>query len=124
YGLDESKPFGEDVFYYLTVYNEPVAQPAEPADLDVSALLTGMYRFNQYETAEGDDVPRVQLLASGVALPWIRKAQQILAEEYSVAADIWSVTSWNELRREAVAVEEYNLLNPDEDERVPFITEQ
>ncbi len=124
YGLDKDKPYGEDIFYYLTVYNEPVAQPAEPKDLDVAALLKGMYRFEEYQTAAGDDVPRVQLLGSGVALPWIRKAQQILAEEYSVAADIWSVTSWNELRRDAIAAEEHNLLHPDEPEQVPFITEQ
>jgi pyruvate dehydrogenase E1 component len=124
YGLDKDKPFGEDVFYYLTVYNEPVQQPAEPENLDVAGLLKGMYRFNEYETAEGDDVPRVQLLGSGVALPWVRKAQQILAEEYSVAADIWSVTSWNELRRDAVRAEEHNLLHPDEPEQVPFVTEQ
>ncbi|WP_202885628.1 pyruvate dehydrogenase (acetyl-transferring), homodimeric type [Kribbella sandramycini] len=124
YGLDNDKPYGEDVFYYLTVYNEPVAQPAEPENLDVAALLKGMYRFEEYQTASGDDVPRVQLLGSGVALPWIRKAQQILAEEYSVAADIWSVTSWNELRRDAVAAEEHNLLHPDEPEQVPFVTEQ
>ncbi len=124
YGLDKDKPFGEDVFYYLTVYNEPVAQPAEPENLDVAGLLKGMYRFEEYQTAEGDDVPRVQLLGSGVALPWVRKAQQILAEEYSVAADIWSVTSWNELRRDAVAAEQHNLLHPEEPEQVPFITEQ
>ena len=124
YGLDKDKPFGEDVFYYLTVYNEPVPQPAEPENLNVAALLKGLYRFNEYETAEGDDVPRVQLLGSGVALPWVRKAQQILAEEYSVAADIWSVTSWNELRRDAVAAEQHNLLHPEEPERVPFVTEQ
>jgi pyruvate dehydrogenase E1 component len=124
YGLDADKPYGEDVFFYLTVYNEPVAQPAEPADLDVAALLKGMYRFNEYETAEGDDVPRVQLLASGVGLPWVLKAQQILAEQYSVAADIWSVTSWNELRRDAIAAEQHNLLHPDEPEQVPFVTEQ
>jgi pyruvate dehydrogenase E1 component len=124
YGLDKDKPYGEDVFYYLTVYNEPVPQPAEPEDLDVAALLKGMYRFSEYETAEGDDVPRVQLLGSGVALPWVRKAQQILAEDYSVAADIWSVTSWNELRRDAIAAEEHNLLHPDEPEQVPFVTEQ
>ncbi len=124
YGLDKDKPFGEDVFYYLTVYNEPVAQPAEPENLDVAGLLKGMYRFDEYQTAEGDDVPRVQLLGSGVALPWVRKAQQILAEEYSVAADIWSVTSWNELRRDAVAAEEHNLLHPEEPEQVPFVTEQ
>ncbi|WP_442913923.1 pyruvate dehydrogenase (acetyl-transferring), homodimeric type [Kribbella sp. NBC_00482] len=124
YGLDKDKPFGEDVFYYLTVYNEPVAQPAEPENLDVAGLLKGMYRFEEYQTAEGDDVPRVQLLGSGVALPWVRKAQQILAEQYSVAADIWSVTSWNELRRDAVAAEQHNLLHPEEPEQVPFITEQ
>ncbi|MFC9693242.1 pyruvate dehydrogenase (acetyl-transferring), homodimeric type [Kribbella sp. NPDC056951] len=124
YGLDKDKPYGEDIFYYLTVYNEPVAQPAEPKDLDVAALLKGMYRFEEYQTAAGDDVSRIQLLGSGVALPWIRKAQQILAEEYSVAADIWSVTSWNELRRDAIAAEEHNLLHPDEPEQVPFITEQ
>jgi pyruvate dehydrogenase E1 component len=124
YGLDADKPVGEDVFYYLTVYNEPVAQPAEPDNLDVNGLLKGMYRFNEYQTAEGDDVPRVQLLGSGVALPWVQKAQQILAEEYSVAADIWSVTSWNELRRDAVAAEQHNLLHPEEPEQVPFVTEQ
>ncbi|MEU4197720.1 pyruvate dehydrogenase (acetyl-transferring), homodimeric type [Kribbella sp. NPDC026611] len=124
YGLDKDKPYGEDVFYYLTVYNEPVHQPAEPEGLDVAALLKGMYRFNEYETAEGDDVPRVQLLGSGVSLPWVLKAQQILAEEYSVAADIWSVTSWNELRRDAIAAEQHNLLHPEEPEQVPFVTEQ
>lgn len=124
YGLDADKPVGEDVFYYLTVYNEPVAQPVEPENLDVDGLLKGMYRFNEYQTAEGDDVPRVQLLGSGVALPWVLKAQQILAEEYSVAADIWSVTSWNELRRDAVAAEQHNLLHPEEPEQVPFVTEQ
>ncbi|MFF0340332.1 pyruvate dehydrogenase (acetyl-transferring), homodimeric type [Kribbella sp. NPDC004875] len=124
YGLDDAKPFGEDVFYYLTVYNEPVAQPAEPENLDVAGLLKGMYRFNEGQTADGDEAPRVQLLGSGVALPWVLKAQQILAEEYSVAADIWSVTSWNELRRDAVAAEEHNLLRPEEPEQVPFVTEQ
>ena len=53
YGLDKDKPYGEDVFYYLTVYNEPVAQPAEPENLDVAALLKGMYRFDEYQTAAG-----------------------------------------------------------------------
>ncbi|WP_425554050.1 pyruvate dehydrogenase (acetyl-transferring), homodimeric type [Kribbella karoonensis] len=124
YGLDESKPHGEDVFYYLTVYNEPVPQPAEPENLDVAGLLKGMYRFNEGQVADGEDAPRVQLLGSGVALPWVQKAQQILADEYSVAADVWSVTSWNELRRDAVAAEQHNLLHPDEPEQVPFVTEQ
>ncbi|MBP2356703.1 pyruvate dehydrogenase E1 component [Kribbella aluminosa] len=124
YGLDETKPYGEDVFYYLTVYNEPVPQPAEPESLDVAALLKGLYRFNEGQVADGEDAPRVQLLASGVGMPWVLKAQQILADEYSVAADVWSVTSWNELRRDAVAAEQHNLLHPDEPEQVPFVTEQ
>jgi pyruvate dehydrogenase E1 component len=123
YGYKDDS-YGENVFYYLTVYNEPVMQPAEPEGLDVSQLLKGMYRFSQYPTAAGDDVPRAQLLGSGVALPWVLKAQQILAEEYSVAADIWSVTSWNELRRDAVDAERHNLLHPGEPEQVPFITQQ
>jgi pyruvate dehydrogenase E1 component len=124
YGLEADKPYGEDIFYYLTVYNEPVQQPAEPENLDVAALLKGLYRFNEGQVADGDDAPRVQLLASGVGLPWVLKAQQILADEYSVAADIWSVTSWNELRRDAVAAEQHNLLHPDEPEQIPFVTEQ
>ena len=123
YGYGDDS-YGENVFYYLTVYNEPVMQPAEPEGLDVSQLLRGMYRFSQYPTAAGDDVPRAQLLGSGVALPWVLKAQQILAEEYSVAADIWSVTSWNELRRDAVDAERHNLLHPGEPEQVPFVTQQ
>jgi pyruvate dehydrogenase E1 component len=122
YGYGDGS-YGEDVFYYLTVYNEPVLQPAEPEGLDVPALLKGMYRFSEYPTAAGDDVPRAQILASGVGMPWALKAQKILAEEYSVAADIWSVTSWNELRREAVECERHNLLHP-ADERVPFVTSQ
>jgi pyruvate dehydrogenase E1 component len=124
YGADAEHEHGEDVFYYLTVYNEPVEQPAEPENLDVQALLKGMYRYSAYPTAAGDDVPHAQLLASGVAMPWVVKAQKILAEEYSVAADIWSVTSWNELRRDAVQAERHNLLNPGTPEQVPFVTEQ
>src|SRR5262245_39749691 len=124
YGADAEQDHGENVFYYLTVYNEPVEQPAEPDNLDVPALLKGMYRYSRYPTAAGDDVPRAQLLGSGVALPWVMKAQRLLAEEYSVAADVWSVTSWNELRREAVEAERHNLLNPGAPEQVPFVTEQ
>ena len=76
-------------------------------------------------TPAGDlpaDAPRVQLLASGVGYAWIAKAQELLATDWGVAADTWSVTSWNELSREAVATEEWNLLNPTENPRVPFVT--
>ncbi len=121
YGESDEHPHGEDVIYYLTVYNEPVPQPVEPADLDVEGLLKGLYRLNR--SPWSDDAPRVQLMASGVGLPWIVKAQQLLGDEWGVAADLWSATSWNELAREALAVQEWNLLHPTEPARRPYVTE-
>ncbi len=109
----------EDIYYYLTVYNEPLQQPAAPDDLDTAGLLKGMYRY-AVNQAEG---PKAQLLASGVAMPWALKAQTLLADEWGVSADVWSVTSWNELRRDAVASESDALLRPDEPQRVPYVTE-
>ncbi|UCM87664.1 pyruvate dehydrogenase (acetyl-transferring), homodimeric type [Streptomyces marincola] len=108
----------EDVFYYLTVYNEPINQPAEPENVDVEGILKGLYRYRE-GTGTGT---RAQILASGVAVPWAVEAQRILAEEWQVTADVWSATSWNELRRDAVAAEEHNLLHPEEEQRVPYVT--
>jgi pyruvate dehydrogenase E1 component len=110
---------GENVFYYLTVYNEPYPQPAEPADLDVAGLLRGLYR---YALASGTQGPRVQLAASGVALPWALQAQEMLVADWGVQADVWSATSWSELRREAVETDRRNLLNPSSVPRVPYVT--
>ena len=64
----------------------------------------------------------MQLLASGVGFPWIQKAQKLLAEDWGVAADLWSVTSWNELGRDAVAADQWSLNHPEEEARVPFVT--
>ncbi|HXU97860.1 MAG TPA: pyruvate dehydrogenase (acetyl-transferring), homodimeric type [Jiangellaceae bacterium] len=114
----------ENVFYYLTIYNEPYVQPAEPENLDVDGLLRGLYRFSAADVGDGDDRPRAQILASGVALNWALEAQRRLAEEWQVAADVWSATSWNELRREAVATDEWNLMNPDGPARVPYVTQR
>ncbi|MEU4802564.1 pyruvate dehydrogenase (acetyl-transferring), homodimeric type [Actinosynnema sp. NPDC023587] len=108
----------ENIFYYMTVYNEPYQQPAEPAGLDVDGLLKGLYR---YQAGPGTG-PRAQVLASGVAMPWALKAQRLLAEDWGVQADIWSATSYSELRREAVEVDRHNLLNPDQEPRVPYVT--
>ena len=110
----------EDVIFYLTVYNEPVAQPAEPDDVDAHGILKGMHRVS---TADGEG-PRVQLLASGVGFPWVQEAQQILADEWGVRADLWSVTSWNELARDAVAAEDWNLLHPGENPRTAYVTDR
>ncbi|MDR6119066.1 pyruvate dehydrogenase E1 component [Aeromicrobium sp. SORGH_AS981] len=120
YGTSDDRPHGEDVLYYLTVYNEPINQPAEPEDLDVDALLKGAYLYRRGE--RGRHTARI--MASGVALPWALKAQEMLAEQYDVKADVWSVTSWNELARDAVAAEKWNLNNPGEYQRVPWITTQ
>ncbi|GAB3752472.1 pyruvate dehydrogenase (acetyl-transferring), homodimeric type [Zhihengliuella somnathii] len=117
YGGQHEDP---NVMYYLTVYNEPISQPAEPEDLDVEGVLKGIYLAAPAKV----DGPRTQLLASGVALPWAVEAQQMLAEEWGVSADVWSVTSWNELRRDALAAEEESFLNPAQEARTPFIAQQ
>jgi pyruvate dehydrogenase E1 component len=114
----------ENVYYYLTVYNEPYAQPVEPENLDVDGLLKGLYRYRPMEVGPGDRVPHAQILSSGVAVNWALEAQQRLAEEWQVAADVWSATSWNELRRDAMACDEWNLMNPDGEARVPYVTQR
>jgi pyruvate dehydrogenase E1 component len=121
YGETESHPHGEDIIFYLTVYNEPVPQPAEPEGVDVEGILRGIHRVS---TGSDGDAPRVQLLASGVGLPWITDAQRILAEEWGVQSDTWSVTSWNELARDAVQAEEWNLLHPGERPRTAYVTDK
>src|SRR6202021_1023440 len=109
------------------VYNEPYPQPPAPAikGLD-EGILRGMYRYApvtpppELESAGG--APRAQLLGSGVALPWALKAQRLLAEDWGVAADVWSVTSWTELRRDAMACESHNMLHPGDGVQVPYVT--
>jgi pyruvate dehydrogenase E1 component len=99
----------ENVYYYLTVYNEPYMQPAEPENLDVEGLLKGIYL---YSPADLRSKKKAQILASGVGVNWALKAQKLLAEDWGVAASVWSVTSWNELRRDGLEVDSHNLLNP------------
>jgi pyruvate dehydrogenase E1 component len=123
YTVTPDHPMGEDVIYYVTVYNEPVTQPVEPENLDVEGLLKGVYHFADGPDL-GPDAAKVQLLASGVGFPWIKEAQQLLAQDWGVSADLWSVTSWNELAREAVETERWSLLHPDEQSRTPFVTSQ
>ena len=108
----------ENVYYYLTVYNEPYAQPAEPENLDVEGLLKGMYLYSP-STKRGKN--EVNLLASGVSLNWALKAQQLLQDDFGVSSDVWSVTSWNELRRDGLETDRHNLLNP-HDQRTAYVT--
>jgi pyruvate dehydrogenase E1 component len=124
YGTDETGAAHEhpNVMYYITVYNEPHQQPAEPADLDVEGLLKGIYSLKRADVSDGRGLgPKAQLMASGVALPWALEAQRLLAEDWNVAADVWSVTSWTELRRDGLAADEHNFLHPDEPPQVPYL---
>ncbi len=236
YGATEEHPDGENIFYYLTVYNEPYVQPPEPAEFPggpqalEQGILRGLYRYAAApgpvadadqaaaassgsplrpgeaaapeapspEAAFGEDAasgaepessdgtpsdeatypgdvarpgdpdleadaaseatavseagpvsqadadspeaasraaadtagpeptgnaPRAQILASGVAMRWAMRAQQLLAEDWGVLADVWSATSWTELRRDALACDEWNLLHPDEQQRVPYVSQ-
>jgi pyruvate dehydrogenase E1 component len=115
--------YGEDsenIYYYLTIYNEPYVQPAEPENLDVVGLLKGIYL---YSPATKQRKKNAQILASGVGVNWAMKAQQLLADDWGVAASVWSVTSWNELRRDGLEVDRHNLLNP-KDKKSAYITQK
>jgi pyruvate dehydrogenase E1 component len=112
----------EDVYYYLTVYNEPMVQPAEPEGLDVEGVLRGMYLLKRAEA--GGDRPRGQILASGVAVPWALEAQDLLRDDWGVYADVWSVTSWSELRRDGLRCDEQAFLQPGTEARVPYVTQR
>ncbi|OJX94617.1 pyruvate dehydrogenase E1 component [Salana multivorans] len=115
--LGDARP--EDVIYYLTVYNEPMVQPAEPEGVDVDGILRGLY---QIQAPQDGDGPVVQLLASGVAVPWILEAREILERDWGVRAGAWSVTSWSELRRDALAAERDAFVHPEREVRTPFVT--
>ena len=99
----------ENIYYYITVYNEPYQHPEEPANLDVEGLLKGIYLLR---SGERQRKKNAQILASGVAVNWALKAQELLQKDWGVSADVWSVTSWNELRRDGLAVDRHNLMNP------------
>jgi pyruvate dehydrogenase E1 component len=114
YGGEHSDP---NVMYYLTVYNEPIVQPAEPENVDVEGILKGLHRI---KTSEHDG-PKAQIFASGVSVPWAIEAQHLLEQDWGVSADVWSVTSWSELRRDGLAADEHNFLYPESEKRVPYL---
>ena len=115
YGEGDRDP---NVIYDLTVYNEPMQQPAEPENVDVEGILRGIHRIHE---AQGEG-PRAQILASGVGVLWALEAAKLLAEDWGVQADVWSVTSWLELRRDGLAVDEHNFLNPGAEKKVAYLT--
>ena len=109
----------ENIFFYITIYNEPYVQPAEPEGLDVEGLLRGIYR---YRSAPEKRANTAQILASGVGMPEALRAAQLLADEWDVAADVWSVTSWGELNRDGVEIEKQLLRHPERPAGTPYVT--
>ena len=115
----------ENVIYYLTVYNEPIVQPAQPENVDAEGILRGMYLLKEGSfDGVNPDARRAQLLASGVGVPWALEAQQLLHDDWGIVADVWSVTSWNELRRDGLECDEQAFLHPEQEQRVPWVTQQ
>ena len=112
---------GEDVYYYVTVYNENYPQPAKPDGVDEGIIL-GLYRFAPAPDLQ-DAKGRVRLVGSGSILQQVLAARDLLAEKFGVAAEVYSATSFQQLRHEALQVERWNRLHPDEDPRVPYVTQ-
>jgi len=113
----------EDWIYYLTVMNETYEMPPMPKRADVrDGILKGMYRFRPTRLKSVKTKPRAHLLGSGAILNEALKAQDLLEKQYGVAADVWSVTSYKELYRDAVDCERWNLLNPGAEARIPYVS--
>src|SRR4030095_14673145 len=111
---------GESIFYYLTLMNENYEMPAMPEGAR-EGILKGMYRLRP--SGKKKAKARAQLLGSGAILNEVVKASQILEEKYAVAADVWSVTSYQELYRDGHAAERWNRLHPGSKARVPYVTQ-
>lgn len=117
YGGNHEDP---NVMYYLTVYNQPIVHPAQPENVDVEGIVRGIHRV--YESSEGEH--KAQILASGVAVPWAIEAAEILAKDWNVSADVWSVTSWGELERDGRAAEQFNFTHLGDDTKTAYLTEK
>jgi pyruvate dehydrogenase E1 component len=129
-GLKRLYEDNETAIYYITLGNENYAMPEMPAGCE-EAIIRGMYRLSTLNPDEQDHkaatagraAARVQLFGSGAILREALRAQKILAEKYAIASDVWSVTSYTQLRRDAQECEHWNLLHPSEPPRVPYVAE-
>lgn len=117
-GLRKMYEQGHEVMYYMTLHNENYVMPAMPDGVE-EGIVRGMYRVSTVDVGAGK--PRVQLLGSGAILRESLRAQKILAERYQVSSDVWSVTSYSELRRDAHACERWNILHPNEAPRQSYL---
>ena len=115
-GMREMYARCEDAIYYITIYNESYEMPAMPQG-SAEGILSGLYRLGSVEAGS----PRVQLFGSGAVLREAQRAQTLLAEKFGVSSDVWSATSYKELRRDAQACRRWNMLHPQEKPRVSYL---
>ncbi len=118
-GLRRMYDANEDVFYYITLYNENYPMPERPANVEDEGILNGLYRFKE---APGQLKHRAQLLGSGTILQQALRAQELLAEHHDVGADVWSATSYQRMRLDGLESERWNRLHPGQPRRLPYIT--
>jgi pyruvate dehydrogenase E1 component len=111
----------EDIFYYVTVMNENYTQPEMPKGCE-EGIRRGMYKFSSLKQKKGR--PHITLFGSGTILREVLKAQELLAKNHDITSDVWSITSYNELRRDGMETERWNRLHPDKAPRQPYITKQ
>lgn len=120
-GLQRMYVNNEHVYYYITVMNENYEHPAMPVNAE-EGIIRGMYLLHQMKAKEEN--MHVQLLGSGTILREVEKAQQLLQTDFNITSDVWSVTSFNELRKEALEIERHNRMHPDEAEKKSFVANQ
>jgi pyruvate dehydrogenase E1 component len=118
-GIDRMFVQGEDVFYYVTIYNENYPQPPKPEGAD-EGIIRGLYRFAEAPDLE-DPKGRLRLVGSGSIMQQVIAARDLLAEKFKIAAEIYSATSFQQLRHDALQVERWNRLNPEKEPRVPYV---
>ena len=123
-GLDRMYgPEPEDCFYYITLYNENFSMPAMPEGVE-DGIVRGLYRYREASATTAASASRAQILASGTAMRAALEAQDLLAAQYDVAADVWSATSYKQLREDALSVERWNRLHPHDAPQVSYVVEQ
>jgi pyruvate dehydrogenase E1 component len=108
----------EDVYYYITVMNENYAHPPMPEGVE-KGILKGMYLFSEGKAKKGQ--PKVQLIGSGTILRELIAGAELLENDFGVSADIWSATSFNQLRRDGLETERWNMLHPEAERRISYV---
>ena len=109
----------ENIFYYITTMNENYSHPSMPKEKNCEeGILKGMYKIKEYDKFKKT---KIQFLGSGSILREMMKAAEILQNEYQIDSEVWSVTSFNELRKDGMETERYNLLNPDKNQKISFV---